>query len=288
MLRALVAAEKPRVVHVHTEANYLLTMATLRRPVRRAGGILVRTVHSMFLARGRWRMSRRVQAAIADRWAAAVVGPSPDVVANESRNRRTLQLVYPWVDDRIFEIAGVRASAMRRPTDASRILLVGNCSEIKDHELALRAILPTRHVVAHLGDESTASEQERGLLARLADDGRLVARGAMPPDSNLVAADVFALPSALEGASVALAEAIVASIPALVAEAPGLSWARGLPGVQMVARDDRSWREAVATCAELATHPSSPVHLDFSARRGAEEYLAIYRRGLAAAGGPSS
>jgi hypothetical protein len=238
----------------------------------------------MFLAHGRWKLSRRVQAAIADRWASAVIGPSPDVVANERRNRRTLQLVYPWVDDRIFEISRARASATRSPTDARRIVLVGNCSDIKDHALALRAILPTPHVVAHLGDEAGASEEERGLLARLADEGRIVARGVMPPDADLVAADVFALTSSLEGASVALAEAIVAAVPALVAEAPGLSWARGLRGVRMVTRDDASWRDAIAACADLAQHPSSPAPLDFSARRGVAEYFAIYRGGLAGVG----
>jgi hypothetical protein len=268
------------VIHIHTEADYLRTALIARRALGMRGAV-IRTVHSCFLASGKWRLSRQLQAQIAKSVVQVTVAPSPDVVAIErSTIGRECQLVYNWVDDRIFNIRAQRL-AQRKPGSQTALIL-GNCGPVKAHELALRAVIDAGWNLIHLGDEGAASKVERDLLDHLEQTGRLIRRGVQLPDESLTEATVFLMPSHREGMPVALAEGLVAGIPAMVRDAPGLGWARSFADVQYIPDDVVDWISALKKFSHSRNQIQSPsaLPIDLSAKRGAEEYTAIYQEAL--------
>lgn len=265
------------VVHIHTEGNYLRTALVARWALGRTGA-LVRTIHSIFAAKGLWRVKRFLQAKVADRLLSALIAPSPDVVAQERTMMRMPQVIFNWVDDEVYSIQPYRDSNAAPRDSVPTALIVGNCSPIKHHELALEAISESQHNVLHLGDERDASPRELALLDSIERSGRLLERGVQSPHDALRRADYFVMPSRHEGMSVALAEAIVAGVPALVNDVQGLQWARNISGVTMVSDDEAAWALAVKNW-ELSTLAGSSAP-DLSAARGAKEYALVYRRAL--------
>jgi len=270
MLRRLLADVEPDVVHIHTEGRYLQTVLAFRRLNRRLP--VVRTIHNVFDARGRWFVRRAAQALVADRLISALIAPSPDVAENETRFGRRPQVIYNWVEDRFFDLARQRAEAAVAPS--APIVIVGNCSRIKNHEVALEAALLGNLRVAHVGSEEDAGPVEGELLERLERAGLLVARGVADPGAALVAGRVFAMPSRHEGMPVALAEALVVGLPAIVSDVPGLRWAVGQSGVVALAdREPAKWSERLRAGAVASSGPT----IDFHASRGVAEYTAVYR-----------
>jgi glycosyltransferase involved in cell wall biosynthesis len=274
-LRRIVRQEAIEVIHIHTEANYLRTAFACRFALG-TRGTMVRTIHSIFDATGVWRTKRFLQSLVADRLMSSVIAPSPDVADNERKIGRHPKVIYNWVDDRLFEIRDARDNAEMPINEVPLGLIVGNCSPVKHHELALRALESSTHRIIHLGDERYASEEELAILERLDIDGRVVGRGSRAPDDALRQSDYFMMPSRREGMSVALAEALVAGVPSLVNDAPGLRWAQGMDGVHMLPEDELAWFNAVADWqAEVSR--IRPLSIDFSAYRGAGEYADVYR-----------
>lgn len=274
--RKLVRGLGVDVVHIHTEANYLRTVLAARWALGRRGTI-VRTIHSVFDAKGMWWASRFVQAAIADRFVAAVVAPSTDVSGNERRFWRRPVVIFNWVDDAIFSISSGRATRETTHDSTPTALIVGNCSGIKQHERALIALANAGHRLIHLGDERDAGASELSLLGGLQERGFLVERGVARPHEALARADYFMLPSRHEGMSVALAEAIVAGVPALVNDVQGLQWAKGVAGVTMVSDEQEAWLQAVLHW-QPPMSDSEVLPPDLSAVRGAREYVEVYSR----------
>lgn len=274
--RQLVAAlmrYRPDVVHLHTEGNYLGMVAACRLGASRAP--IVRTIHNAFAATGRWRKRRLMQARLADPLVFQLVVPSSDVAAIESEQGRATRTILNWVDDRFF---GVRRPPQVDISSRKPIaVLVGNCSEIKRHELALHAALDAGYRVAHLGDETGASEAEVDLLNKIDARGRLIHRGVRDPIDALREADVFMMPSVREGMPVSLAEALVSGLPALISDSPGLRWAKSIPGVQVLPDEVASWSDALV--ARPMPCPAQQV-IDFSARRGVREYGALYESAI--------
>ncbi|MDD9206124.1 glycosyltransferase family 4 protein [Georgenia sp. 10Sc9-8] len=269
-LRSLVHERDIDVVHIHTESDYLRTVLAIRAA---SGSRLpvVRTVHNVFAATGVWRAKRYAQARLADPLVAAVLAPSDDVAENERSYARTATVIWNWVDDAFFALSGNRGGdEHRRPT----AVIVGNCSPIKRHELALEAVLSAGYDLIHLGGEEGADTTERRTLDALERDGRLLMRGVHDTTDALRRGDVFLMPSRHEGMGVALAEALVAGVPALVSKAPGLRWAARFPHVRML--DDDDWASALLQALPAAT-PSAVTPIDFSAARGADQYAALYR-----------
>lgn len=274
--RRLVRELDVDVVHIHTEGNYLRTAIVARWALGRRGAI-VRTIHSVFNAEGVWRVRRFLQAIVADRLLGALIAPSPDVAAHEQSMLRHPEVIFNWVDDEIYAIREVRRSKNSLSDSVPTALLVGNCSAIKHHELALEAVSESNHNVMHLGDERYASPEELALLDSLERSGRVALRGVYSPHQALGCADYFIISSRHEGMSVALAEAIVAGVPSLVNDVQGLQWARQIDGVSMVSDDAGAWLSAIT-----GWQPSQPDHgrpaPDLSASRGAREYASVYRR----------
>lgn len=267
------------VIHIHTEGDYLRTALASWWVMGRAGAV-VRTIHNVFQATGTWWVKRFIQAQIADRLVYALIGPSPEVAANEKKLFRKVHLVYNWVDDIFFQIRESRRGYLRAHDDGVVAVIVGNCSKIKHHELALRALMATNHRVIHLGNEDDAGHDELQLLRSLNEDGRLIGRGVKPPQEALMKATYFMMPSRHEGMGVALAEALVSGVPALVNDVPGLRWARGIDGVVMLPGTEDAWASAVLTWPEDREDMSTSAP-DFSASRGASEYAVIYREAAA-------
>lgn len=271
-LRRVVSTFRPDVVHLHTEGNYFVNVLAIKRAGYSVP--IVRTVHNVFAAHGTWFLRRFVQAALADRFVAAVVVPSSDVAINERRFRRRVQVIYNWVDNRFFELAASRGDATSRDPKAP-VVVVGNCSWIKNHDLILEAALLGRLTVAHVGSELHAEASEKRLLEELDRAGLLISRGPGDPSDAFVAGKVFAMSSLNEGMPVALAEALVVGLPAVVADAPGLRWSGSEPGVTVVASmEAAAWADAL----HAATRGREGSTTDFSPARGAAEYTAVYRR----------
>ncbi|WP_104192019.1 glycosyltransferase [Cryobacterium sp. Y82] len=272
-LRKLVRQEQIDVIHVHTEGDYLRTVLACVAAFGSQRPCIVRTVHNVFDARGRWFLSRWIQAAVADRFVRAIIAPSPDVTANEHRFGRNTRTILNWVDDAFFAVGARRDAGARAPFTPLLGLLVGNCSAIKRHGLYLQAAIAAGHSVMHLGSEERSGDAERKFLNDLEASGQLFTRGVKSPVAALGRADYFAMPSSVEGMGVALAEAIVSGVPCLVSASPGLHWAHGIPGVVMVPDTPEAWQKAVLSPPTEAV--VSP--FDFTSARGASEYVGVYR-----------
>lgn len=277
--RKLIKSLDINLIHIHTEADYLRNVLLARWALGRNGAI-VRTVHNNFLASGSWRFKRQVQSQIADRFVSRLIAPSSDVAETEkSTIGRACQVIYNWVDDRFFKLRSQQISGKRCRTPVA--LIVGNCSEVKAHEIAIKAVIAAGWQLIHLGNETGASQEELALLELLQVEKRLVRRGVHVPDVSLGEADVFLMPSQREGMSIALAEALVSGLPALVRNAPGFSWARNFSGVRFVSEDPSDWASALQKTEELYSKPDSKrLPIDLSARRGAREYVQVYRQAV--------
>ena len=262
-LRQVIAAERPDVVHIHSEGASLRSALSARHTA-----LVMRTVHNVFPVRGRASWSRRAQAALGDSHVGKFVAPSPDVAENERRIGRDPEVIYNWIADEFFT------------TEVSQgigdyAVIVGNASPIKNQALALRALVELGIPVAHVGDLGRASGEEIALLRALESRGLLLHSGPGDPIEWLPEAGAYLMPSRHEGMGVALAEALALGIPALVGDTPGLRWARALPGVSSLALEVAEWIEAIPRAFALGRDPQRE-HPDFSARRGAREYGALY------------
>lgn len=276
--RRLLRSTRPDIVHVHSERSYLLTVLATWGAL--PGVPIVRTVHSVFDAHGKWKARRQFQAVMGDRLVSAVVACSPDVARNETKFHRTCDVIFNWVDDRYFETQ-IQRKALGRDVRSDLVVMVGNCGAIKQHELALRAIRSTKASVAHFGNEDHISDAERDLLDELAQEQRLVHRGVGDPSVALREATLFVMPSRHEGMGVSAAEAIVVGVPALLNDVQGLRWARDLSSVQLIENSQSAWNDAVASSLSRqlgeSAAPALTVGIDFRASRGAREYGTLYR-----------
>ena len=290
-LARLLRATKPDVVHIHTEGAHgpvsLVARVTLPR-VR-----LVQTIHAMFNFHGVTVARRRLQHAVARLVRTSHVAPSWDVADNERENwGLPCQVIENWVADEFSQDAHIdkRSATAEAPL---RVAMVGNCAEVKNHQMVFRAALGVpRVVVVHVGGSSAATQEERALVRQLEGKLQLEMLGARTDVAAILqSTQVFAMPSLREGMGVALAEALCIGLPCIISDAPGLQWAAREPGV-LVARDTNDWirllrrlseDDAFRSSVTSAAQERTARHRErFSARRGVTEYAAIYanvRRG---------
>lgn len=263
-LRSAFRSYRPDVVHIHAEsafaASTLLAKACTRAPI-------VRTVHNVFRPVGKARLSRVLQGFLADRFIAKFIAPSPDVANNERLFGRSPVTILNWVADEYNREGSMSNSKLA--------VIVGNCSQIKNHEMALHSLVKNGYKVAHHGDERTASAVELGLLNALEERGDLVSRGTSAPLHSLKQAGVFVMPSLHEGMPVAFAEALASGVACLVADSPGLAWARDTDAVEHIQLTQEDWDNSLPESGYVRQIGQNPTP-DFTAERGAQDYASLY------------
>jgi glycosyltransferase involved in cell wall biosynthesis len=277
----LLKSEQPDLIHIHTEGAFGLS--TLAAKVALPKTPILRTIHSYFKPQGKALLSRKAQAFVADRFIKQFIAVSPDVQDNEKAFKRDPSLILNWVEDKFFTLRDLRGNLPQ--VDAAAAVIVGNSSHIKNHALALRAVKASSLDLYFHGDETGAIAEEKAILDELQAAGRLRHRGVSDPGESLLKASVFLMPSRHEGMPIALSEALVAGVPAIVNHAPGMMWAGQFPNVMKIGANQDEWNRAL----EIFSRPDfraqllpAPAPLDLSARRGVGELVAAYRSAVAA------
>jgi len=140
--------------------------------------------------------------------------------------------IWNWLDTMQFRPPSIEERTAARQSlgvqkDEFVLVSVGNCNSAKNHGAILRALplLPdTIHpLYVHIGREEPESS-ERKLAAELKIEGKVRFMGSQADSLHFLwAADVFVMPSIIEGFSIAAIEAIAAGTPALFADVSGLS-----------------------------------------------------------------
>lgn len=263
-LRRLLVDEAPETFHIHTEAAFISSVLAASLA---STSSTVRTVHNIFPVTGKRSWSRRLQARFADRRVGALVAPSADVADNEEMIGRHCRVVMNWVAPEFL--------SLRCEDSQGFALIVGNASRIKNHALALEAVLNSGTSLAYVGDLSGASTKEIALLDALQSEGRLIHRGPADPRPWFATAGVFLMPSLHEGMGVALAEALTVGLPSIVSDVPGLRWASALNGVTTLPLDVDQWTKAIPL-ALSAGRDLTRTRPNFSPARGALDYELIY------------
>jgi len=284
-LARLLRETRPDVVHIHTEQAHGPISLLVRVTLPSVG--LVRTVHSVFSFQGATVARRRLQHTMARLVGTQHVAPSWDVAENERvRWGLACKVIENWVSDE-FSHDPQNDRQFQSVEAPLRVAMVGNCSEVKNHQRTLRAALEVPGVsVVHIGGDSGAPTEERTLVRQLEGESRLEMMGARTDVAAILQdTQVFAMPSLHEGMPVALAEALCIGLPCIISDAPGLHWAARDPGV-LVAENTNDWISLLDRLSEddsFISSISSAAHSDrtrqrerFSARRGVAEYAAVY------------
>jgi len=247
----------PEVVHVHTEEAFAAVILIAHRQAPRAR--IIRTFHSYYEATGWWATKRRVQAALSDRYVDAFVVPTAEMAQHEAQFRRRCLVIPNWVEERFT------TGRSNTPSGAD-LLIVGNCDDVKMHEIVLSAAIRNQWTVVHVGNEANATPHETRLLEELHARRLLTFRGVADSRVHMLSARLFVLPSRREGLSVALAEAIAMGMNCVVSDIRGMMWAQKAPLVSTVPgwRPD-AWDSGLAEA--LATHVPS------SAQRAARRFV---------------
>ena len=282
------------VVHLHAErGSFWLGLAALS-----AGAAVVRTVHSAFGFRGLLRVRRAVQRGVLRTAGVVHVCVGPGVAANERATfGNPAEVVENWYDE-TFVPPTPRQRALARAAlglaDGDLVAVsVGNCAPVKRHEAVLEAMAhpecPPNLVYLHVGEE-VAARTERRLSEQLGVADRVRFLGRTHPLAALRAADVFVMPSAYEGLSIAAIEALATGLPAVLADVPGLRDVAGVsPAVlltdvapeHLVAAIRGAGRSLARSRAD--SEEVTAVRDRFGVARGVASYARIYRR-LASSG----
>ncbi|MBU3701267.1 MAG: glycosyltransferase [Acidimicrobiia bacterium] len=290
---ALMRKRRPDVVHIHTErAGFWLALIS-----RLHGARVVQSVHSIFSFTGTLRWERRMQRRIARRLGVTFVAVGLDVADNEmERFGNTTEVVWNWVDLERFSppTAEQRARSRRalgvQDSDVV-VITVGNCWSLKNHTLVIEAMdlpsMPSDVVYLHVGDHSIGvGADERRRAARQEREGRVRFLGVRSDVAELLgAADLFVMPSDLEGGTVAAIEALATDTPVLLGDSPGLRDFRQLSDSVRLTRLDPAAIAAGITefCRSRSTDPPDGRYRSiatrwFDPRRGTARYCALYRR----------
>jgi glycosyltransferase involved in cell wall biosynthesis len=264
--RGATLARQADIVHVHGEVAAIATVPFLRR------GPSVITTHGLHLLR---RLGGAQLRAARQAFGAAVGRASRTICTSMTELEELRDLLSRSEPSRLALIRnGVEIPPRDRPDrDAVRselglseddvaVLYLGRLEPRKHPLSAVRAANAVRAdaaVVLLVAGDGPMREQvsrEAGDAARLLGFRRDV-------DRLLQAADVFVMPSAREGTSLALLEAMAHGLPAVVSDGPGNPEAVGETGVVVPFGDDRA---LAAALERLAGEPSTRASLGALAR----------------------
>lgn len=253
---------KPDVIHVHTEGmSVFFAIISWLAQIPSC-----RTIHSYFRYHGCLRARK-----ILERWICTRVGQVQLSIGESVQSNERVHLMnqtklrWNWFDAERFSPTSKEAGEEAKkilglPENRIILLSVGNGSEIKNHVAVIRALSildNSKYLFVQVGHPHPAGlDQTVAELLGLQEQVRFV--GAQ---DNIVqwlhAADIFIMPSLLEGLGIAACEAIACGCDCIFAESPGLVDFRAM-GVH--ARWTSHSPEELASCIRLAV--ASPLDME--------------------------
>ena len=220
------------VIHNHVERASMWIAATAKIAGCTA---IVQTHHSTFTFRGFLRVRR-----IWTRWLARTFFRVRNIAIGDSvaeTERHYLlnpcAIVYNCTDDSKFykaatfeEILQARKD-LKVPTNSFVISSIGSCSEIKQHDLIIKAVKDLKDIgisifYLHVGD-GKMNHFEQNLACELGLGQQIAFLGQQNDVRKyLIASDLYVMPSRYEGFGISALEALKCGIPCLVSDVPGL------------------------------------------------------------------
>jgi glycosyltransferase involved in cell wall biosynthesis len=252
-VRAAARARRYDLVHVHGDVAAMLSLAQL-------GPRSVVTTHGLHFL----RRARGVKRSLATRGVRAVVSRSARTVCTSAVELEELRtLVGGEVADRLVlvrnavELPPAPSSEDRRSArsdlglddDSVAALYLGALEPRKDPLTAVRAALTVRErglpfVLLLAGDGP-----QLAAVRSHAQDGIRALGFRHDTDRLLAAVDLFVMPSAREGLSLAVLEAMSNGVPAVVSDGPGNPEAVGDAGIVVPFGDERAFADALERLA---------------------------------------
>jgi glycosyltransferase involved in cell wall biosynthesis len=295
---ALLRRERYGVVHVHPErGNFLYAVLAKAAGVR----IVVRTVHHIFPqpwtpAGVFFRVVRTIQRLVMQKVLDVIlVSNSRSGLENERityfcRNR----LIPNWYDSNRFTPCSVNERREARASlgfaeDLFVVVSLGGNWEYKNFPMIVQALaeLPRSMSIRYVqvGPQGDGRPLER-LARELGVSDRLQCVGTVPSAVvYLHAADVFAMPSSLEGFGCAAAEAMGCGLPVILAHTPALKdFREHCRGIIYIDPSPTSLAGAIRQVAAMSPESRLALGLELSRRVseqygievGAARYLALY------------
>lgn len=243
------AAQHADLVHVHGDAAAILTVPL---PTRTP---FVLTSHGLHLLRRRPAVAPAVRLALRR---------ARVTLCTSAAERDELATLAPALRDRLVLArnglpdapppdpairATVRDELGLAASDVA-VLFLGELEERKGPGDAVAAVTAARAVGAPVVLLLAGDGPLREQLAAIADSGARVLGFRRDPERLLAGADVFVLPSAREGLSFAILEAMQAGLAPVVADGPGNPEAVGDAGIVVPAGDVPALTDALRRLAE--------------------------------------
>jgi glycosyltransferase involved in cell wall biosynthesis len=274
----------PSIIHNHVERRHALTSTIAFLFANQSGR--VRTVHNNFSDAGFRYWIRRFQNKVEKLAGFKVVVPSKDVYLNEQQlwHRESL-IIENWAPR--FD-SGARNHDLG---NLVRILILGNCSTTKRHEIVFRMIEQFlkftqndyKILIHHVGDSTFADVGEQKFLNSTPETYSLMVHGSVDePQQIFSQSDCLLVTSTREGQSVSMLEAIRMGIPCVGILVPGLNWAENIPSVFLATTEAELLETFVQFLNErrVGSIPNLSLDIDrrFEPRRGVEDYGNLYDR----------
>jgi glycosyltransferase involved in cell wall biosynthesis len=224
--------EKFDIVHIHAERAFFWHVL-----VAKLAGVkkILRTVHNVFQFKGFLRFKRIFQRFIASKGFGVIfISIGPSVLLNENNFffNRTIH-ISNWINpDKFYPIKdeGERIKAkshMGMPDDATVIVSVGSCTNVKNHGDIIIAFANVSKVIEniyyiHVG-AGPLEEYEKEQAKRLGVSGLINFVGNIENVREaLIASDIFVMSSKYEGFGNSALEALCCGLPAVVYDVEGL------------------------------------------------------------------
>jgi len=271
-----------KLIHNHNESLHGIIGLIVK--IANPRSYFVHSVHSIYHFSGWNRMKRRINHALVRALHGVFISPSAEVQEFESKYWGTKSiLVENWVD--VPMITELRNKKSIKPNDGFVFIgLIGNCSEIKCHELALKALEWIDEIkVHHVGDIQNATPLERALVLQFEKDSRIQMHGNVASAVEIMTfCDALIVSSVVEGFSLVIAEGLILGLPIFVRNVSGVQWSRNLQGVVFF-QDGQELTHKLNEFLDSPWNYSSNNEMQefefrFAPIRGVEQLVNIYRR----------
>ena len=275
------------LIHNHSESMHGI-IAALNR-ILFPSTPLFRTTHNCFSFSGFDYFKRKFQDKLESLSSVIRVTPSRDVHDHELLFwKNTSIIIENWVDTE-----SIKRELQSQPFEIEKkeftIIIVGNCSYIKNHELIFRALRSRSNVkVLHIGDSTNATQAEKNVMRTLEKSGVLINNiSTTNPVQFYRKADLHVISSLHEGFGLVIAESILLGVTTVIHDVKGVQWARDLTNA-LFFKDEEELKRIIDTKIENQTSTferdsmvgRKDLFERFSALRGVAEHVAAYEKSL--------